>query len=410
MNSLGVVGRSLLVVFTQKIVAFFLGPDGMALVGNFKNALALLGLGASTGVDQGLLNFQSKYENKDQLLKKLYGTSLAFSVFGSLVVFCILFFGSKFWSNYLFYTPKYSFLFVILAFLMPFTAIYNLCFSIINGKSNYKKATLISFTSSALSTLLVLVLVIYYQLSGVLLAVALTPVLQLLTLAVFGKKEIRLLLNAKIGFNKLFTSRLMGFIIMSFVAVALNNFVDIELRNYLIEKISAQEAGYWTAISSLSTYYLSFMVGVYSLYILPRYAKINNFAIFKLELANIYKVILPIFLAMFIGIYLGKNLVISMLFSDEFLPMKILFKWQLIGDFIKIIAVVMAYQLVAKNEWKLFVLTEFISYALFYFLGIYYVEKNGVEGIVFAHFVRYIFYLLIVLMSVRYTFKKRKAK
>ncbi|WP_370476807.1 O-antigen translocase [Tamlana flava] len=409
-NSLGVVGKSLLVVFTQKIVAVFLGPEGMALAGNLKNALAFLGLGVTSGVDQGLLSYQSKYENKSRLLNKLYGTSMAFSIVGSILVFFVLFFGSKFWSNYLFSTPNYSYLFIILSFLLPFIAVYNLCFSIISGKSNYKKATLISFVSSALSVVLVLLLVINYRLSGVLLAITLTPILQLLALALLGKKEILLLFKNRIEFNKLFRSRLVGFMIMSFVAVALNNFVDIELRNYLIEKLSTKEAGYWTAISSLSTYYLSFMAGIYTLYILPKYAKIDGFTEYKFELINIYKIILPIFLVMFIVIYLCKGFVIKTLFSDEFLPMEILFKWQLIGDFVKIIAVVMAYQLVARNEWRLFILTEFVSYIILYFLGVYYIEKNGVEGIVFAHFVRYLLYLLIIVLSVRYAFIKRKVK
>ncbi|MDG1730032.1 MAG: O-antigen translocase [Algibacter sp.] len=409
-NSLGVLGRSALVIFSQKIVAVFLGPEGMALVGNLKNAMALLGLGASFGVDQGVLNYQSKHEGENQHLKKLYGTSLAFSVIGSIIVFCVLFFGSKFWSNYVFNTAKFDYLFIILSFILPFTAIYNLCFSIISGKSNYKKATIISFTANALSTLLVLLFVFKYQLSGVLLAVTLTPVLQLLSLVVFGRNEIKLLLKSKIQFNKLFRSKLMGFIIMAFVAVVLSNLVDIELRNYLTEEISSQNAGYWTAITSLSTYYLSFMAGIYTLYILPKYAKIESFKAYKLELINIYKIILPIFIIMFLGIYLGRDFIIEILYSKAFSPMKVLFKWQLIGDLVKIVAVVMAYQLVAKNKWKLFILTEFMSYALFYFLGIYFVEKNGVEGIVFAHFVRYLLYLLIIVWSVRYIFKKSDAK
>ena len=178
-----------------------------------------------------------------------------------------------------------------------------------------------------------------------LLAVTLTPVLQLLSLVVFGRNEIKLLLKSKIQFNKLFRSKLMGFIIMAFVAVVLSNLVDIELRNYLTEEISSQNAGYWTAITSLSTYYLSFLAGIYTLYILPKYAKIESFKAYKLELINIYKIILPIFIIMFLGIYLGRDFIIEILYSKAFSPMKVLFKWQLIGDLVKIVAVVMAYQL-----------------------------------------------------------------
>lgn len=404
-NSVGVILRSILGLISQKLIAVFLGPEGVALVGNLRNTLALFGLGATTGIDQGVLKYQSEFEEEPSVLKKLYITSAAYALLGSIIVFLILFFGATFWSNYLFKTPKFDYLFIILSFTMPFTALYNLSFAVINGKSNYKKATIVSFVTYTLVTLLIIILVIFYQLSGALLAVTLTPITQLLTLFLFVRKEMNLFLNKKIRFDKLFKNKLFVFIIMAIAAVVLSNIVELQLRNYLIKKLSATEAGYWTSMMSLSNYYLSFMTGVYSLYVLPKYAKIKSLQAFKLELIKIYKFVIPVFCCLFLGVFIFRMFIIKILYTTEFLPMEQLFKWQLFGDLIKIIAVVLAYQFIAQKKWKLFIITEAVSYMLLYIFGVYFINKMGVEGIVFAHFLRYVIYLIIIIFTVKYSFR-----
>lgn len=403
-NSTGVVLRSVLGLISQKLIAIFLGPDGIALVGNLRNALALFGLGATTGIDQGVLKYQSEFEGEPSTLKKLYTTSTAYALLGSVIIFLILFFGAASWSTYLFKTPEFDYLFMVLSFTLPFTALYNLCFAVINGNSNYKKATIFSFVTYAIVTVLIIVLVIFYQLPGALLAVTLTPMAQLLTLVLFARKEIYLFLNIRIRFDNLFKKKLLVFIFMAIAAIVLSNIVELQLRNYLIDKLSAIDAGYWTSMMSLSNYYLSFMTGVYSLYVLPKYAKIKSLKTFKLELIKIYKFIIPVFCFFFTGIFLFRIFIIKLLYTNEFLPMAQLFKWQLLGDLVKIIAVILAYQFIAQKKWKLFILTETISYILLYVFGVYFINKIGVEGIVFAHFLRYIIYLIIIIFTVKYSF------
>ena len=141
-NSIGVISRSVLGFVSQKIVAVYLGPNGIALLGNLRNALNLFGFVSTIGIDQGVLKYQSEFEDKPNELKKLYESSLAYSIIGSIVIFLVLFFGATYWSNYLFKTPEYNYLFVILAFTLPFTALYNLCFAIINVNQIIKRPLL----------------------------------------------------------------------------------------------------------------------------------------------------------------------------------------------------------------------------------------------------------------------------
>ena len=81
--------------------------------------------------------------------------------------------------------------------------------------------------------------------------------------------------------------------------------------------------------------------------------------------------------------------------------MEPLFKWQLLGDFVRLCALVLAHQFLAKRLVKSFVITEIISLGLFFILSKIFIEHYGTEGVVIAHFVRYIIYFVIVIFVIK---------
>lgn len=407
-SSLGIALRSVFGFISQKLLAIYLGPEGLAFVGNFRNVLSLYGLSSTFGVDQGVIVLHSQLEGKTNERKSMLSTTLAYGVIGNVLAGLILLFGASYWSDLIFKSKSYNYLFYILAFQLPFMALYNFCMAVINGKSDYKKATMLSVISGALVTAVVISLVFFYYLSGVLLALTLTPILQFSILLIFAKEELKGFYKLKIFLHPLFKNKLLVFSLISFAAVMLNNFVEIALRNYIINKLSIQEAGYWTAMLNVSNYYLSFLAGLYSLYILPKYAKVKTLKEFKMEYFKVLKIIGSIFIFLLLAIYVFRKFIISLLYTDVFIPMESLFKWQLLGDGIRIVSVLLAYWFIAIKDWKVFVLTEIISYVLFFVFSVLYIEKMGVQGIVFGHFLRYVVYFPVVILFVKYTFEKNK--
>ena len=78
-----------------------------------------------------------------------------------------------------------------------------------------------------------------------------------------------------------------------------------------------------------------------------------------------------------------------------------------LGDFIRLCALVLAYQFLAKKLVKSFVITELISLVLFYVLTKILIGIYGTEGVVIAHFVRYIIYLIVVIIFVQIYYKRQ---
>ena len=106
-------------------------------------------------------------------------------------------------------------------------------------------------------------------------------------------------------------------------------------------------------------------------------------------------------------VYVFRDLIIQIIYPD-FDGMSVLFKWQLLGDFIRLAAMVLGYQFLAKKMVRNFIFSEVVSSGTFYFLSYYFIDDYGVEGVVIAHFIRYIITFAVILFLVMRHFKKQK--
>jgi len=62
---------------------------------------------------------------------------------------------------------------------------------------------------------------------------------------------------------------------------------------------------------------------------------------------------------------------------------------------------VISYQFLAKKMVKIYVITEIISVALFYFLSVYFINLFGIKGVVIGYFVNYCIYFGMMLFVFR---------
>ena len=389
----GAIGiKALLGFASQRIIAEKFGPAGVAFIGDLRNIIPMIQSFSTLGIFNGIVKYVAEHkENKEELLK-LFSTAFVWLLFSSLVTFFVLFFGASYWNDLIFSTENdFSFVFKILAIAVPFIAMNRVVNGVINGLSAYKKFVKIELISYCLGVVLLITLLYYKNLNGALFAIAIFPILQFSILFYFFSKTLKEYLDyKKISFTIPYKNKLIGFTIMSFVATLLSNFVEIDLRGHLKNQISEADAGYWTAMTNLSKQYLMFSSAILTLYVIPKFSKIKRSVDFRREVLSIYKTLLPLFAGGMLLIFVLKDWVIDLSHGEDFLAMKPLFKWQLLGDFIKIASIIIAHQFYAKKMVKQFIVTELISLVLFYGLSSYFISSMGAEGIVLAHLLRYL--------------------
>ncbi len=405
LNSLVVGGRLVISLVVQNLLAQYTGQSGIAKVGQLRNLSSMLMSLTSLGTFNGVVKYVSEYKSDQKNLLKLFSTLYVFSFTASVVLFFILFFGASYFSNKLFLSDSYVIVFKVMAVAVPFISMHRIFTGVINGLSDYKKHAKIELISYFFGVVLLLISLYYYSLNGVLVAIALTPIIQFTVLIIIFGKLLKEYIDFKsISFKIPFLKQLLGFTLMSFIGTVLLNYIEIDLRTLILDEISVAEAGSWTAMNSISKIYMQFITIIFPIYILPKYAVIKTSFEFRKEVFQIYKTVTPLLITGMLLVYFSRNILIQFIYTKEFLGMAPLFKWQLLGDFVKFVAIVLSYQFLANKQIKYFVVTELLSLFLYFIFGRYFINDFGSEGIVMAHFFRYSTYLIVVFYILRHQF------
>ncbi len=401
LNAVVISIRLIVSVFIQRLLAITVGEAGIASIGTIRNVMAMLTSTSTLGTFNGVIKYVAEYKKNKPELSKIFSTVTIFITVGSLVSAAVLFFGARYFSTYLFSSQDYIYIFQLLAVIVPFIAINRVISAVVSGLSDYKRYAKIELISYLLATIAIVFGLYNSELKGVLVAIAITPIIQLLVLAfVFGKTLKSYVRFKSLTLNLNYKNKLLAFTLMSFISTFLLNYIELDIRTLITDEININEAGYWTAMTFISKNYMVFATGLFTLYVIPKFASIHSQSEFKNEVFNIYKTILPIFALGMVLVYILRNYIIQIVYP-EFTGMEPLFKWQLLGDFVRLCALVLAHQFLAKRLVKSFVITEVISLGLFFILSKVFIQQYGTEGIVIAHFVRYVIYFIVVAFVIR---------
>jgi PST family polysaccharide transporter len=111
--------------------------------------------------------------------------------------------------------------------------------------------------------------------------------------------------------------------------------------------------------------------------------------------------ILPVFIIGLTVIYFLRVFIVSLLFTNAFLPVTTLFFWQLLGDVLKVASLILGYQFFAKKLTAAFIISELFSLIVLYFSSLYFINEFGIQGIVMAQAFDNFIYLLVLCVYFR---------
>ena len=400
LNSATIVTKIVAGILTSKAIAFFIGVEGMALIGNLRNFLSAIQSISILGVYNGVVKTIAKFREDSVNLSKTLSTAYYFCFFSTIIVAFLCYYNAQFINNLLF-TSYYDFAYVIkiLALALPFYSLNMMSFSIMNGFSNYKMLLIINIIGQILGLLVTLLLIYQDRIDGALIAAVVAPSLIFLITLVGIVNRRNLMTYIKTDHISFDILKSFGpYAAMALVTAIALPLISICIRNYIISEIGIQEAGYWEAMNRISSYYLMFVMSIITLYIVPKFSKIHSKKEFKKEIFGFYKSVMPIFGIGLIVLYFLKSLVVPLIFSEAFAPTENLFFWQLLGDFVKVLSLVILYQFLAKKMFIHFIVIEVFLVVTLYFSSVYLIDEFGVEGAVIGHFLSYVMHYGIVLL------------
>lgn len=381
-----------------KFVAVYAGTSGIALLGTFSNIIGIAGIFANGAINNGVIKYSAEYESDIPKQKKLFSTAFKISFYSSLLIGFIIFFLSSFIAENLFNALIFVLPLKLFGCSVFLFAANSLLVAIINGKQQISKLTLINTLGSVLGALLTILLAYFYGLKGALYALVVSQTLVLFVTLIFIRKCNWFAIsyfNQK--FNVEIFKKLSHFSLMAIITIVTVPLSQIIIRNLIINTLNVQSAGIWQGMMRISEGYLLIFTTAFATYYLPKLSSLRTNKDLKAEILQGYKIILPtVALCCFI-IYMLRNVIIELVYTQEFIPMSELFIYQLIGDFFKIMAYVLGYMIVAKAMTKHFLITELGFSITYILLSFYFVSDTGLVGISKAYAITYVIYFLIMI-------------
>jgi len=401
-SSVSTVFKSISVLFLNKVVAVFVGPVGVALVGQFTNFFGIITTIGSGGIETGVVKYVAQHQSDETNTRKIISTAAFAVTLGSLITALAVFLFADYFSNLLFKSQEYKFIIYLVALSLVLVSIKGLLMAVLNGYKEVIKYTWVNVLTSLSTLVLSLLLVAKYKLTGVLTALVVCQFLGFIITLFFTVKYHLFKINYFFQyFDKKVLKNLSAYSIMTLVASFTFPFTLFIVRDYIGNHLSWKEAGYWQGVWMISEGYLVFITSALSFYYLPRLSEITDKKEFRHEIIRSSKIAIPIVSAMALFIFLVKRPLVNILFTSEFKPMLPLFKYQLLGDVIRIAGWIFSYQIISKAMTRLFIFTAVIFNFSFVILSVLFLRNFGLEGVSLAFCVNAFLYLIFMLFAFR---------
>ncbi|MBL4759586.1 MAG: O-antigen translocase [Mariprofundaceae bacterium] len=390
----------------NKLLAVYVGPSGVALVGQFQSVQSGVSGIATAGLGQGLTKYLAEYRGDEQKKSSVFATAFKLICWLLLPVAAIIFFFADTFSIQLFQSTEYTPWLKGLAISLIPAAIGALLVASLNGLGEIRNLTMVGVLSSCLGIVLVLVCVPLWGASGVVVGLLLTPVLVVVMAAWYlGKSKLFSWGWLSENVNKVDTKKLGKFTLMAVVSAVVVPLSHILIRNYLNDTLSIEAAGLWTGMWRISEAYLMIITMTLSVYYLPRLASLTQKKKIITEMKKGYIVIMPLVISSSCAMFLLRDNIIEILFTNDFIAMRELFFWQFLGDILKIASFLMGYLLIAKGMAIIFIIKEVSLSVLFVFLVYFFVSDVGLIGVTYAYVGVYLVNFIWLCLIMRKYFK-----
>lgn len=407
LNSFSVGIGFVLGILSTKIISVFLGTSGMALLGSFRNFSSMIKSIATLGINNSLIKLFVENKNDKKELSILYSTFFwVFLVISIFVGGVTLVFANDF-SDLIFFNSDFANPIRFFGLLLPLVVLNAFWLAIYNGLEQFNRIVLIQIISNLLIFGFTTFLIWSKNITGGLYAIALGESLMVLITFLFVIKDKS---QFKFDLQKIIDKKYFRIIKKFSVMALLSAFVIpltlMLIRNYIVKTHSIQDAGIWDATNRISSFYMSLLSSGLSLYYMPKLASLKTDSDFKIELKSYFKVFVPLFFLMLVIILLFKDLLLSILFTKDFMQVKEVLIWQLLGDLFRVMTLAFGYQIVVKSRMKDYFIIEIVFNSIYLVLSFYLVKIFSFEGALQSYFYASLVTFILILFMFRKLFIK----
>jgi len=404
LNAIAVFIKMLTGFVSIKAVAYLLGPlgpMGIAMLGQLNNFTNILLAISNGGINNGITRYVAEYSGSPKKYQLFLGTGFWITAALSVVSGLVLIIGAGYFAETILKDIKYKGVFYVFGGTLVMYAFNTLLISVINGFKEFKKYVAANILGSIIGLIFTIILALKFGIYGALIsAVTYQSIVFILTLfLVMNTKWFKVKEIIK-KFSKVAAIKLGHYSLMALVTAIVMPASQLIVRGYISEH-SIDEAGLWEGINRVSNMYLLVFATSLSVYYLPRLTELNTPGELRKEVFSVYKLVTPLLVVFSVLLFAGRDIVIHVLFTQEFAGMRDLFTYQVIGDFFKLTGWVLAYMLIAKSMTRTYIIMEFVSSISQTVFSIAFFNLYGTVGATMGYACGHFVYLLCMIYIFR---------
>ena len=392
-----------------KLLAWKLGPDGFGLLGQLMTLVAITGMFAGGGITNGLIKVLAESPVASKEGKAWFATAFTLTTVISAIVALLLMLFSTALSNRLM-QGGFTALFVGLGLVQAIVGYASLVQAEASSRGESVFYAKVNILGTVLGTLVLALAVNSFGFDGAAYSVMLMPALTAIVTLLFmasGRRE--LFHFSRFLVDRVRMRHLLSFSVLALVGSTSVPVAQILMRDGMAQRFGWEQVGLWQGVIKLSDVYMQFVGVVLMNYVLPRYASAANLNLVIKEFKVSLLWLLSALMLGFIALYSLKNIVVKLVFSDEFLPMTDYFLPQMVGDIFRTIASAISLIFMARGAVRVSIIFEFAQGIFIFSVFLMLLSTFGSMAPVYAHVITYGLLSIFMAVGLGFWFKRGKS-
>ncbi|MEG0636075.1 MAG: oligosaccharide flippase family protein, partial [Pseudomonas sp.] len=269
--------------------------------------------------------------------------------------------------------------------------------------------SLLNVAGTLLGSGILVAAVMYFDFVGAAYSIVFLPaMLGVVALGYMLVRRRELISASRPAFDNSRMKHLLSFSLVTLVGALSVPLAQLFIRDVLAKSFGWEQVGLWQGVVKLSDVYMQFIGVVLINFVLPRYSAAESMGAVLRELRSTVFALLGLLVCGFSVLYVLRDLIITLVFSEAFLPMSEYLVPQMLGDILRTVAAAISYVFLARGAVRVafaFELSQGIFLALVFSLI---AAWAGSMAPVYAHLITY--FLLALAMAVGlFCWVKRKS-
>jgi len=399
----------LISIVRSKVIALLIGPTGMGIAGLLSSTMSLVNGLTNFGLENSAVKDIS-FANNNEDQKKVFRT---INILRRLVWYTvtlgvlIMIIAAPLLSEYAFGNKEYTNSFRWISLSLLFTQLSSSQLAVLQGLRRLKSLAKANLFGNLLGLIITLPLYYFFRIDAIVPAIIIAAFMSFIFTFYFIKKESiqEVSLTNKQVFVEGKAMITLG-LMLSFSSM-ITLLVAYVIRIYISKVGGVNEVGLYTAGFLILNSYVGIVFNAMGTDYFPRLAAISE-EIIKIRKAVFEQALIAVLLITpIIVIFLTFSpLIITILYSEEFLPIVGLVSWGILGMLFKAVSWSMGYVIIAKGDSKVFIKTAIVFNSLLLLLNIFGYYYGGLEGLGISFLIYYIihYFSIRIITYYRYNF------